>query len=237
MEEAARLISKDQALSADVLRRANCAAMVTVNQAGTLNEALTRLGVRGIRSTMIRQSMQSITLAIQDRQSVAHQLWRASRASACCTAIFAECFNVEFEDAYLAGLLHDLGQILILKMQSDIERSAQTKIPDVVYRFLCQEHHEAIGFRLAAQWCLPEEVTELVATHHSPLVSEDPRQNQRAVIQLVDATLSLLKYKPYVPFSLLTMPAAIHLKAADNPQFTSMLDTLPETISQMLASD
>lgn len=232
MREIASLVAQDQVLSAEVLRRANSAAMGGVNKIANLDTALVRLGMRGIRSFMISRSVKHVTLVVGGKQgkSRGEALWRESLASAYVMSVFADCFGMDSHEAFLAGLLHDIGKIVVLKVCHDAQQVSGLIISDELYAYTCRENHEAMGGMIAKQWELPENVVAIASRHHACDLADDEHDRERALIQLTDATVSLLGYTPYEPFDLLALPAAMYLDAADNAKLLEALPLLPEVV-------
>ena len=108
------------------------------------------------------------------------------------------------------------------------------RVSEDMFDYLCQEYHEMMGEMLANSWQLPEEIGAIMADHQSALKPDDPLGGVRALVQLTDATLSLLGYGRPCLFDLPNMPAARRLQAAANPEFMKLLPSLPEIVEQQM---
>jgi len=232
MPQIAGLISQDQVLSAAVLRRVNSVAMRGMSEITDLAAAVARLGIRGIRTCMISHSVRNLTISVGAGQSRGQNLWRQSLAAGIIAAKYEECFNVCREDAFLLGLLHDIGSVVVLLAAHEAESASRTPISDATFDYLCQEYHELMGEMLAERWRLPEEISSIITNHQSSLQSHDPFLEARALIQLTEATVSLLGYSQPYPIDLLDTSAAHQLNAADNETFVNLLPKLPEAVEQ-----
>jgi putative nucleotidyltransferase with HDIG domain len=232
MPDIARLVSQDQVLSADLLRRANSAAYGGSSKVTALNAALARLGMRGIRSFMISQSVKQITLSIGGNKgkSRGESLWHQSLASAYIMAGLADYFKINNEDAFLVGLLHDIGKVVVLRCCHDAEQAVGRPVSDRLFAYICQEYHELMGEMIADRWQLPPEVGQVLARHHGPLDNDDPQAVLKGMVQMTDAILCLLDYAPAVNYDLLQMPAAQFLQVEDRDDFLETLALLPEMV-------
>lgn len=234
MRQIAQLTCQDQVLSAGLLRQANSVAYGGLHKITALDGALTRLGMRGIRSAMIRESVKNLTITTSGAALRGKQLWEQSLASASVMAIYADCFSTNTDDAFMIGLLHDIGKVVVLRSCSEVGRTTTTQISDEIFEYYCQEFHEMMGEMLADLWHLPTEIATAIAQHHGPLQSDDQLLTHKALVQLTDVTVSILGYGPAVNYDLLETPAAIHLGAPDNQAFLESLEVIPEAVELSL---
>ncbi len=237
MKEIARLISQDQVLSADLLRQANSVLYGGRTPVKDLSSALARLGMRGIRSFTISQTIKQLTIRMGGgaRRSRGELLWRESLASAYVMSSLAEFFDLDSNDAFLAGLLHDIGKVVVLRACHEAEQQSGKEVTREMFDYLCQEYHELLGELVADRWQMPEGAGAVMTRHHGELDPEDPHLVLRAAVQLTDATTSLLCYAPERPYDLLAMPAARHLGMSETPATIKMLRLLPEVVGIALS--
>lgn len=239
LREIARLIAQDQVLSADLLRRANSVAYGGLAKVTTVENAVVRLGMRGIRAFMISQSVKNVTLAVGGKsgRSRGESLWRESLASAYVMATVADAVNFKSEDAFLAGLLHDIGKVVVLRCCSEVHAKTGQPVSNELFNYLCQEYHELMGEMIAEHWQLPPQVGAIIKDHHSEEGLKGEHGTVRALIHLADAMVSLLDYSPKLPYDLFGMPAAIYLDVEGNTRFQETLLLLPEMLELAMNSD
>lgn len=233
--EVADVISNDQVSAAAVLRRANAADLGARIKTTALQDALTRLGIRALRALMITQSVRHLTVMVGSGKSRGEMLWHESLAAGVVASSYNACFEVCSEDAFLMGLLHDIGKVMVLRACHDAERVAKEHISDDAFEYLCQEYHERLGKALAEHWKLPREIARMIGEHHQP-ATEDGFGGFRAVLQLTDATVSLLGYSKRQPFDLLELAPAQYLEARSNPKFLETLSGIPSAVEGALGS-
>lgn len=234
MAEIARILQQDQVLAATVLRRANSAGLGGVHEITSLDTALARIGLREIRALMISRSVRSVTLNTTGGKTRGAWMWRESLACGFIAAAYNQHLKIFSEDAFLVGLLHDIGRVVVLRVCHDAERTSGVTISDEAFDYLCQEYHQQLGERLAVQWELPTPITRMIGHHHDELRYEHDDANVRALIQLTDATAALLGYGPPRPFDLLGMPAAMRLHLDQDPGLISLLEALPGQIEAQM---
>ena len=166
------LVSCDESISAQCLRVANSALFFRSREVNSVHGAVVVLGVRQIREILLSCSL--LNLLPKDSWVIEPlAFWEHSLA---CALVGRYCARkVRFREpdrAYLAGLLHDLGELVnMLSFQEEFRAAAHLarseKIP------LHKAEYAALGFThcdtgriLADHWRLPEDITEVVEHHH-----------------------------------------------------------------------
>ncbi len=181
-----RLISRDQVLTAKVLKLANSAFFGFSRNVGSLTQALVLLGFDVVKGLILTSSVFDLM------KTKAQGMWEHSMGVATAAHIIAEEIEIEDqEEVSLAGLLHDLGKVVIrVHMPDDAEAiGALVEQKGVSVRQAEQEvlgfDHAEVGQWLAESWKLPEELTEPIRWHHKP---EGARQVPLAtsVVHLAD---------------------------------------------------
>jgi putative nucleotidyltransferase with HDIG domain len=82
--------------------------------------------------------------------------------------LIAEKLHEDTDEAFMCGLLHDLGKLLLLKLSRDfIKYGAPTPSTQEIEKVYTERHPE-IGARLMKQWQLPEALEHPVRFHHDP---------------------------------------------------------------------
>src|SRR5216683_2757559 len=186
--QVAQMIIEDQALSSHVLRLANSAFFGGLSKVTTIRDAIVRLGARQVTNvvTVVTQSQQYCT---QDKTLEAYMqtLWKHSLGCALGTKWFAEKTGYKelAQEGLLAGLLHDIGQLLLLKVLEDVQASEPELIlskPVIVD--VLQHMHVEQGTMLMQHWNIPELYVEIVRQHHAE--TYDTTNTLLLMVRLVD---------------------------------------------------
>jgi HD-like signal output (HDOD) protein len=172
MIDIVRTINEDQALVAQVLRMANSTAYAGLNRCDTIKSAAIRLGSRQVTNIAMAASHASLHVS-ENRivNDVMQDLWLHSHACALgCRTVALTTGRQELADhAYLAGLLHDIGKLYLLKALERIILNRELSI--VIERELLlnifSEMHVDFGCRLMNHWNLPEMYHDIVEQHHA----------------------------------------------------------------------
>lgn len=171
MEDVIEMISEDQSLASQVLKVANSSYYAGLSSIATIKDAIVRLGAQEV-ANMVMMASQFELYRSKDEylNSSMQKLWMHSLA--CATGarwlakkagyvnLAAECF--------MAGLLHDIGQLALLKVLDDIHRNNESKIAfsNTLISEILIRMHEDVGHQLLKSWSLPEAYCSVAANHH-----------------------------------------------------------------------
>lgn len=170
-EKLTQCILQDQVLTAEVLSLANAPFFHGIKKVEHIQEVVARVGLRGVldcvTAAIHRKASNTKSSFVQQYMT---NLWKHSAACAYGAQwLVRRCGWEELVvEAYIAGLLHDVGKLLVLKaiisvMEKDKDTIRLTKI--VADEFLDALHTE-YGARLLRKWNLPEIYCEVCQEHH-----------------------------------------------------------------------
>ena len=192
IEQVVALIIKDQALTSQILRLANSAFFSGLAKVTTITEAVVRLGAREIASVAMLASQQNNynSFSIPELKAHSQLLWKHAIGCAIGTRWICEKTGYKHlsQEAFIAGLLHDIGSLLILKVLEGILLAD----PEVkgISRELTNEimtaMHTDCGYELMQKWNLPEIYCEIVRDHHNE--QTDTNCVLLSLVRLVDNT-------------------------------------------------
>lgn len=230
-----KVISEDQVITAAVMRMANSPLYRGLNQVTSVHNALTRLGTAALKTLMVRESLRSAMFARhRDPTGFAERIWKRSLAAAAIMQELARFTSVAPDDAALYGLLHDIGNVVVLRTVFDQSRRTGASLDEESFEYLCSECHQEFGELIAASWKLPPEIAALVSQHHLPPAPDDPLRTERRMLAVTDMICSLLGYAPYRPYALLDTQPARELGLAGHSDFIETLRSLPDTLAGSL---
>lgn len=165
VKQVVQLISSDPSLASELLRLANSVIYAAHEPAETLDEAVMRIGMRGLRSLIFTVSVRGSVLRLKGLEAFSEETWRQALSVATIARAIAPSFRMDPERAFLVGLLHDIGKIAILSMVSKECRGKNLPSPATVGR-LFHVHHENAGGALATKWRLDAEILSVAGLHH-----------------------------------------------------------------------
>ncbi|QEM67880.1 HDOD domain-containing protein [Geobacter sp. FeAm09] len=188
VQEMARIVSSDQVLSARILRLANSPSY-GFYRVSTISNAMILLGVNVVKSLALSSSI----FEIMEKNSVG--LWEHSLGVGVASNLIATKLGLpECEEIATAGLLHDIGKVIISLKCSEAEREVRRVIGEkrVHMREAEQEvidtDHAEVGGWLAKSWFLPDKLSEPINCHHNVAASGNHRI-KTAVVHIADALI------------------------------------------------
>jgi putative nucleotidyltransferase with HDIG domain len=192
----AATVGKDKILTDMILRKANSLYYGFSGRVTNVNFALVLLGFNALRET-VTQTL--VSAAFRNFVGVLfsyEELWNHSLAAGLLSRALAEkTGRCDAEEALIAGLLHDVG-FLLLEQQRTIHEERQTahQRQNVVEFSQMEVQHSEIGSKLAQQWKLPEAVVEAIRYHHHPeRATGNPALT--AAVHLADVLATRLSWK------------------------------------------
>lgn len=167
-------ITLDQALTAKTLRLANSSFYGMPAKVTSIQQAISVLGFHAIRTLVTACSVTDSFVPAPGNQFDFHAFWRHSIASAVCARVLAPHVRINPDTAFTAGLLHDLGTLVLASRFPDDYRRVHahriehdcTTAPAQLAVFGID--HAAVGSALAAHWKFPPPIQAAVAEHHQP---------------------------------------------------------------------
>ncbi|HVP39746.1 MAG TPA: HDOD domain-containing protein [Candidatus Saccharimonadales bacterium] len=192
LREVGELVATDQVLSARTLRLVNAPYFGLRRRLQSVVEASVYLGRSGMRNLIVSSSiLQTFSRSGEGPPPV--RFWEHAFASAIFARLVAgKACRGKLEDAYLAGLLHDLGR-LVLRHHFEPEQTVVERLAEATHRPLEEVEREAwgathadVGYWLGMTWHLPRAVLEAVRHHHHPEAAAAEARLLSAAVHLGD---------------------------------------------------
>ena len=168
-EQIAELISKDQVLSAKVLKMVNSPIYGFPGRISSVHHALVLLGFNVVRGLLLSTSV------FENLPAHMNKLWDHSMATSLASAEIARILKYSDPGEFaVAGLLHDIGKVVI-EVQLPEASSQVRKLIKNQDLNIRQAEEEILGFRhdkvnewLGNTWRLPLVLREGITYHHNP---------------------------------------------------------------------
>ena len=170
----AALVAADPALAADLLQVVNSAYFGLADDIGSVERAVTVLGLDALRNRVLCLTVRTVTGALDLPHFDAAQFIEDALRRACAARLLATGAGIDADDAFTAGLLQDLGLLvlaflnpLVTRTQWDSLRAAPPDARRTLEQALCGDTHDGTLGALAALWSLPAPLAEAITGHHA----------------------------------------------------------------------
>lgn len=170
----AHKIAFDQGLSARVLRVANSSFYGLQREVGSIQDAVMVLGFDCIRSLVVSAGFMRAFPATAEGLFDRHEFWVRSFRVATYTEAVANCLGAERQQAFTAGMFHDVGQLVfdvcIPDQFADILRQQKTSGSELieVERAVLGFDHSEIGGDMARRWNFPPKIEHAIRYWRTP---------------------------------------------------------------------
>lgn len=219
MERIGELLRADAAVSARLLALANSAWFGGAGRIGTLEQALTRLGLEETRLAV--ELICNRALYVTRNAAFAaplRDLWLHSLACACGARMVASRTGLAAPgEVFVMGLLHDIGTLFLLRCMAEMNASGIAAEPpdlDEVLRMV-HRHHAEVGEIVLRRWNLPEACAR-AALRHAGADPDAPRE--LLAVQFANLLANRMGYSlgPVEPFELAATEPARRLGIGAN---------------------
>jgi len=183
-----RAIEHEPTVAAALVKYANAAVYAGLRDVTDLQQAVARLGLDQVRETVVSLSARAAFKADNPAQAKYYAtIWKHSLTTAVAARRLAEFVSAPKETAFLAGLLHDIGRICVLRGITTLrKRDPQGFVlPDNTVSEFTDALHCPIGEVLCKAWNIPAELSDAIKRHHDPDLT-DPKDMLAAVVQVAD---------------------------------------------------
>ena len=200
-DDVARVLSEDQAFAAKILRVANSAFFGAGRQVTQVSRAVLLLGMVGVRNMVLsivaRNAFPPASTATPEHAT----LWRHSIAAASASEAIAHYVGYKPpEEAFVTGLLHDIGQLAMGTFSPESFRAVfREQGQGAGFLAVEREHfgldHTEAGFEILTRWGLLESICRVVRCHHEQEIDRDaPSAQLQAVVMLADTIAQVMGF-------------------------------------------
>ena len=172
INDIARKISTDPSLTADLLKTVNSAQFMLPNKVDNIVDAVKMLGLRGVKNMLFNYGTEKIL------DLPAHpELWDHAHRVAFYSFTLARQITRSkdiIDDAYVGGVLHDIGKIVFSAVHPDLldrikHFSSERDIAPGLFEDLSAGYnHAEIGAKIAEKWNFSDSLIESIRYHHEP---------------------------------------------------------------------
>ncbi|HEX4339058.1 MAG TPA: HDOD domain-containing protein [Polyangiaceae bacterium] len=159
-------IRNDGAMAGNLLRIANSPLYRARSAIVSLQQAISRLGMHQVREIALAIVCESRVFRVKGFEKELTEVFRHCLATAHFSQEIARVKRWNVEEAFLAGLMHDIGRPVLLQAVSDLSRELDCRLTKQQSLDLVTTAHERAGASLVTRWELPQRVSDAVYHHH-----------------------------------------------------------------------
>lgn len=193
LDEVIKLIETDQSITMKILKLVNSAHFGLPSRISSIKKAVLMLGSSEVRCVLLSVTVsESLIKSLRETgPNKQDDLWKHSLACAVCAEMIASktCPNLKAE-AFVGGLLHDVGKLVLLECFPDKTKQVKIKHTEQGISWSQAEQdvlgvdHATVGKWLAEKWRLPQIFIQAIWLHHHSLstIQELDFVNQKEAI-------------------------------------------------------
>jgi putative nucleotidyltransferase with HDIG domain len=232
-KDLAKVISTDAALSARLIQVANSPLLRGAKKIESVEMAVTRMGramVKNVVNSIVVQQMFQPTTDVTDK--LFREFWEHSTTVAAISQALAGFAKQKPDQAMLAGLVHDIGALPVIKRAEDIPELLKD---EAALRDVIAALHTRIGTKILEKWDFPPEIVAVANSH------EDLQRSKGNTPDLVDVVIAANlqsyygKNHPHAKVQWKDVPAFAHL-GLDTEVSVIDMDETGEAIKEMQAA-
>jgi putative nucleotidyltransferase with HDIG domain len=239
MQDFEKMIKMDPTLVLRILRVANSPYYGLRQKVNSIARAVVIIGINNLRNMIVTDALKNIFKEAQPHAAFSRTgLWLHCAAVAICSQMIMErIFGQNGEDAFLCGILHDIGMIVEDQTAHDLFvkacESHDDNSPSIIFcekKIIGTDHCE-IGYLLAKDWQLPAEIRKGIQQHHQKLDQVSP-SSMTGVIQMAEYIVSRLNYTA-IPGMKATLSSSLADQIRENVnEYKALARDLPDEMSK-----
>lgn len=182
-EELAQVIQKDQSISSKVLKLVNSPFYGYAGKIHSIQQGIMILGFNAVKNLVLSTSVLEAFKGVKSGEGFKiEDLWVHSAATSAAAKQLADITKLaDPDEAFVTGLLHDIGKVVLWSAEPDFFKAAVTlsMTRHVPFGDLLQQilgfRDEDVGALLAEKWKFPESLREAIRWRERPSQSKEHR--------------------------------------------------------------
>lgn len=196
------IIESNTKLSGEVLKTVNSPIMKLKKTVTSIREAVEILGSLNLKNLILASALKNLF----NQNEVIEILDHAKDIAFCCAELSEHIHDVSRDEAYLIGLFHNAGSLLLASKDP-------SHYPKLFHKVHAQPHsglelevdaygasHNNIGVIIGKKWQLPFEMLSVIMFHHQPpsSIKNDKIRAMNSMIQLANVIVSEVSIGSYI---------------------------------------
>ena len=196
ISDIARKISTDPSLTADLLKTVNSAQFMLPNKVDNIVDAVKMLGLRGVKNMLFSYGTEKM-LNLPSHPELWDHAHRVAFYSFTLARQITRSKDI-IDDAYVGGILHDIGKIVFSAVHPDLLEkirnfsSTRDISPGLFEDLSAGYNHAEIGAKIAEKWNFSDSLIEAIRYHHEPAAC---RPEHRLIVYCVYLGNAIIGYE------------------------------------------
>ncbi len=239
MKDFEDVIKIDPTLVVRLLRLVNSPFYGLTQKVDSISRAVAFIGMKNLQNIAVTDAMKNIFGSSKSSAGIfsKKQLWLHCAAVSICSKLLAErIFGINGDDAYLCGILHDIGliveeQVAEKKFLAACEECGTTGALDKFEQEYLDTDHCEIGYLMTLDWDMPITVQEAIRDHHTQLDDVEP-ESLTGILQISEYIISHLGYTALSGgVAQISDGLLAHLKE-NVDEYKVLMDDMPEELAK-----
>jgi HD-like signal output (HDOD) protein len=199
IDEIALAVQNDISITSNLLKLVNSAAFALNSRIDNVSRAIQIIGLKELNSMLYSIGTKRI---MEGRYEAFEEIWETSKECSFICRLLAnkKRFSKEItNNMVIAGLLHDVGRVIILTMEKETLKSVvrfaglRNESPDITLEEAAIGiSHTDIGSMIAQKWNFPENIQKSINYHHNPYLLDD--EQYRYIVYAVYLSDKIIEY-------------------------------------------
>lgn len=239
--EAAQVINRSPVLTGEFLKTVNSALYSRGQKISHLGVALSLLGIDNIKGMLYLYSSKHTFAEDKTLNDIASAIFEHSKAVALIAKYLSRRFYPKPDMAFLAGMLHDVGKIALLRQLGEdfeIPQIEGMRLTEDAFDEIFPNLHGPVGALLAKHWHLDDYLTLTIGHHHDYPDFEFPFENRHvfhlcALIEFSDYMARALGLGRFISdMDLFKLPSCQFLDIRPDKYTLEFLKPIPELLEK-----
>ncbi len=176
IDKIVEMIKLDVSVTSDVIKLANSAGFISGRRVDDVSRAVMKIGLKNLVSILLASNARKI---MESRYTRYEEIWEHCNRVAFYARLLAVKFKIPgggADNAYIAGLLHDFGKVILLAVDMESLKAIAEIVKDrsIITTTVMEEisigiSHAEIGHLVSEKWNFPDFLAQIIRFHHSPL--------------------------------------------------------------------
>lgn len=164
-----KVIESDEVISARIIRVANSVYFFRGTPATDIDKAVANIGLDELRCLLSASMLRSL---LQGRHPAREQIWANGVATGICARILSSYTHISDGEAFLSGLLHDVGKLIMIRRGGELYDKVIRKVASDRLSFVDAEeaifelNHVEVGKWVGEIWNFPKPAIAAISGHH-----------------------------------------------------------------------